>query len=72
MDYKGALRGFNVYVRNLWDWIQSVVREPNLTPHWQWDACRMHKWDRAAWQPYWEDPWTSSDMWDAQVCEQHD
>ena len=62
MDYDGAPREFDVYVRNLWDWIQSVVREPSLAPHWQWDACRMHKWDGTAWQPYWEDPWTGSDM----------
>ncbi|GJF00191.1 hypothetical protein PsYK624_164700 [Phanerochaete sordida] len=65
-DYRGSPMSYDMHVRNLWDWVQSVVREPRLGPHFQWDAIRMSKWDGSDWLPYVEDPITGSSMWDAQ------
>lgn len=68
MKYKNSQEeSFDVHVRNVWEWITTVVEEPSLAPHFQWDAQRMSKWDGAEWVPYYDDPCTGGSMWNAQV-----
>ncbi|GJE87349.1 hypothetical protein PsYK624_034320 [Phanerochaete sordida] len=69
VDFQGVPQEYEVYVRDMWSWIETVVQEPSLASKWQWDAQKMSKWDEDLneWMPYWEDPSTAEKMWEVQV-----
>ncbi|KIP01685.1 hypothetical protein PHLGIDRAFT_80257, partial [Phlebiopsis gigantea 11061_1 CR5-6] len=67
VNYRKQPQSFDIHVRSLWEWIVSVVEEPDLAPHFQWDAQRISKWNGERWVQQWEDPCTGESMWDAQT-----
>ncbi|GJE85102.1 Plavaka transposase-domain containing protein [Phanerochaete sordida] len=74
VNYQGKPQEYDVYVRDMWSWIETVVKEPSLASKWQWDAQKMSKWDEnlEEWMPYWEDPSTADKMWEVQTTLQDD
>jgi len=68
--YKGLERKFDVWVRPIWEWIESMLQDPQLINHFVWDACRMSKFDgqSSSWVQFYDEPWTGTRFWEVQVC----
>ena len=68
MDYKGAERKYDVYRRPLWKWAVSMLEDPNLAPHMEWEARKLYKWTNDKWMRFVDEPWTTDNWWNIQVC----
>lgn len=69
-EYKGQPRTFDVWVRPIWEWIESMLQDPQLIHHFVWDACKMSKFDgqSSSWVRFYDEPWTAARFWEIQVC----
>ncbi|KAG1898719.1 uncharacterized protein F5891DRAFT_1129341 [Suillus fuscotomentosus] len=45
VPYDSKMQEFNVYYRDLWDLATDLLRDPNLFPHFQFDAQHLSKFD---------------------------
>ena len=67
--YKKNDHTFDVWVRPIWEWIESMLQDPQLIPHFVWDACQMSKFDgKSSWVRFYDEPWTATRFWEIQVC----
>ena len=65
--YKKVDHTFDVWVRPIWEWIESMLQDPQLIPHFVWDACQMSKFDGKSWVRVYDEPWTATRFWEIQV-----
>ena len=47
-----------------------MLQSPDLIQHFEWDACRMSKFDKQSnsWVRFYDEPWTADRFWETQVC----
>jgi hypothetical protein len=64
---------FDVWVRPIWTWVEDMLQSPDLIQHFEWDACRMSKFDKQSnsWVRFYDKPWTADRFWETQVCGIH-
>lgn len=67
MAYKGKEKEYDVWYRPLWAWARSLLREPQLANHFEWDAQRLYKHDGEEFVRFYHEPWTADRWWDIQV-----
>jgi hypothetical protein len=61
-------REFTLRSRPLWDWAISLVNDPVLAPHFQWDAQHLSKFNGKEYVRFIHEPYTADRFWDIQVC----
>lgn len=68
--YRGEVRQFEFFAREIWDIAKDLIGDRVLAPHWSWDAMRLEKWNAkdATWERFYDEPVTADGIWDAQVC----
>jgi len=59
-----------MWYRPLWDWVNDLLNDPLLAPHFVWDAERLFKYstNKQEWIRFIDEPWTADRWWDIQVC----
>jgi len=67
-NYRTTEHNFKFYYRNLWDWALDLAGNPQLAPHFEWDAQRLFKFDGEQFIQFYHEPWTGNRWWKAQVC----
>lgn len=68
VPYDGKMWDFDVYYRDLWELATDLLRDPNLFPHFQFDAQRLSKFDGQTFVRFVDEPFTVEDFWNVQVC----
>jgi hypothetical protein len=61
------VRKFTLRSRSLWDWGVSLVQDPILAPHIQWDAQRLSKFNGKEYIRFIHEPYTADRFWEIQV-----
>ena len=56
---KNDVREFKLRTRPLWDWALSLVKDPILAPHFQWDAQRLFKFNGKEFVRFIHEPYTA-------------
>ena len=64
---------FEVHTRPVWDWALDLIANPQLAPHFVWDAERVYKHNGEEYEHFYGEPWTCDRWWDIQVsmCKQN-
>ncbi|KAG1903490.1 uncharacterized protein F5891DRAFT_946968 [Suillus fuscotomentosus] len=66
VPYDGKMQEFDVYYRDLWDLATDLLRDPNLFPHFQFDAQHLSKFDGQTFVRFVDEPFTAEDFWNVQ------
>lgn len=53
--------------RPLWDWAVDLISEPQLAPHFEWDARKVFKFGGENCTRVYDEPWTADMFWEFQV-----
>lgn len=61
------IRDFTVRSRSIWDWAMSIVKDPILAPHFQWDAQRLSKFNGKEFVRFVHEPYSADRFWEIQV-----
>ncbi|KAI5996912.1 hypothetical protein F5J12DRAFT_907015 [Pisolithus orientalis] len=64
--YKGKEMEFEVHTRPVWDWALDLLADPQLAPHFVWDAERVYKHNGEEYERFYGEPWTCDHWWDIQ------
>ena len=59
---------FPFWYRPLWDWLMGMVKDPQLAPHFVWDAVKLEKFDGHQFVRFIHEAWTAERFWEFQVC----
>ncbi|GJE99132.1 hypothetical protein PsYK624_153790 [Phanerochaete sordida] len=54
VPHKGKGSNYEVWARNTQNLVKTMLEDPKLAPHFQWDARRMSKWNGETWEDFWE------------------
>ncbi|KAH7919486.1 hypothetical protein BV22DRAFT_1075186 [Leucogyrophana mollusca] len=57
---------FDVHYRPLWDWACDLLRDPQVGPHFVFDAERLSKYNGSSFVRFYDEPWTVDAFWHAQ------
>ncbi|KAG1895695.1 uncharacterized protein F5891DRAFT_1193859 [Suillus fuscotomentosus] len=66
VPYDSKMREFDVYYRDLWDLTTDLLRDPNLFPHFQFDAQHLSKFNGQTFVRFVDEPFTAEDFWNVQ------
>lgn len=55
------------YHCDLWDWAVDKIVDPLLADKFEWDACRLFKFNGSQFVCFIHEPWTADQFWDVQV-----
>ncbi|KAI5998520.1 hypothetical protein F5J12DRAFT_906856 [Pisolithus orientalis] len=64
--YKGKEMEFEVHTRPVWDWALDLLTDPQLAPHFVWDAEWVYKHNGEEYERFYGEPWTCDRWWDIQ------
>jgi hypothetical protein len=56
-----------MWCRPLWNWILDHLIDPELAPHFEWDAQKVFKVQKGKYTQVYTEPWTGKRFWDVQV-----
>ncbi|KAF6755045.1 hypothetical protein DFP72DRAFT_1123733 [Ephemerocybe angulata] len=62
----GVTHTLTVQVRDVWSWALDLVKDPILAPHFEWDACKLSKFNGESWERFVNEPWTGEDFFEFQ------
>ncbi|THU90821.1 hypothetical protein K435DRAFT_675329, partial [Dendrothele bispora CBS 962.96] len=66
VEYQGKPKDFDVHYRPLWDWVEEIATNQDLSSEIVWDAQRLWKFDGSKWEKFIEEPWSASAWWNIQ------
>ncbi|KAI0633772.1 hypothetical protein C8Q77DRAFT_1218049 [Trametes polyzona] len=66
--YKNETRDYDLYIRDLWDYIKDILRDSYLMSQMDWDAYRLYRFDgpSAQWVRFLDEPFTADATWGIQ------
>ncbi|KAI6006563.1 hypothetical protein F5J12DRAFT_782832 [Pisolithus orientalis] len=64
--YKGKEMEFEVHTWPVWDWALDLLANPQLAPHFVWDAEWVYKHNGEEYEHFYGEPWTCDHWWDIQ------
>ncbi|KAI0271244.1 hypothetical protein BC834DRAFT_818216 [Gloeopeniophorella convolvens] len=67
VPYQNEERMFEVHYRPLWGWAQDLLTNPQLAPHFEWDARKIFKHNGESFVCIIDEPWTGDAFWNAQM-----
>ncbi|KAH9958378.1 hypothetical protein BJV74DRAFT_789349, partial [Russula compacta] len=56
--YKNVDRTFEIHYHLLWDWALDLLNDEHLVPHFEWDVCKLFKFNGEEWVQCFNEPWT--------------
>ncbi|KAG0694025.1 hypothetical protein DFH29DRAFT_985372 [Suillus ampliporus] len=59
-------REYEIHYHDLWELATDMLRNPQLFPHFTFDAHRFSKFDGNTFVPFVDEPFTAKDIWDVQ------
>ncbi|KAL4067263.1 hypothetical protein V8B97DRAFT_2025108 [Scleroderma yunnanense] len=65
--YKCKSMEFEVHTQLIWDWALDLLANPQLAPHFIWDAKCIYKHNRVEYEHFYNEPWTCDHWWDIQM-----
>ncbi|KAL4070460.1 hypothetical protein J3A83DRAFT_4188499 [Scleroderma citrinum] len=68
--YKCKSMEFEVHTQLIWDWALDLPANPQLAPHFIWDAKCIYKHNRVEYEHFYNEPWTCDHWWDIQMSSQ--
>jgi hypothetical protein len=63
------LQEYDVHYRDLWELAADMLHNPQLFPHFTFDAHRLSKFDGNTFVSFVDEPFTARDIWNVQVCD---
>ncbi|PCH36191.1 hypothetical protein WOLCODRAFT_86299, partial [Wolfiporia cocos MD-104 SS10] len=66
VPYKNETREFNVYGRDVWEWVLDLLKNPTLSQHWHWNPTRLYRYTGSDWERFIHEPWTGDRLWEVQ------
>ncbi|KAF9491747.1 hypothetical protein BDN71DRAFT_1484072 [Pleurotus eryngii] len=64
--YKGESLTYDVWRHPVWDWVMKLVQDPQLAPHFEWDAKHLFKYNGESWVHFYDEPVTGDLWWEIQ------
>jgi hypothetical protein len=68
VPFRGVDQTFQFYHRSLWDWAIDLLQDPEVGPHFVFDAQQLSKFDGEKFVRFIHEPWTANMFWEYQVC----
>ncbi|KAJ3519256.1 hypothetical protein NMY22_g13291 [Coprinellus aureogranulatus] len=69
-EFEGEIFTYDLWKRDIWDWVKSLVTNENLVHHFRWDAETVLQWideeEQSRWERCYGEPWTGSHWHEAQ------
>ncbi|KAJ6628855.1 hypothetical protein B0H10DRAFT_2260023 [Mycena sp. CBHHK59/15] len=66
IKYKKEDKTFDTYVRPLWKWTLSLIRDPHLATCFVWDSEKAYRFNGESYVRFYREPWTANAFWAAQ------
>ncbi|KAH7927024.1 hypothetical protein BV22DRAFT_1153995 [Leucogyrophana mollusca] len=66
VPFRGENMNYDIHYRPLWDWACDLLRNPQVGPHFVFDAQRLSKYNGTSFVRFYDEPWTANAFWDAQ------
>ncbi|KAL1660152.1 hypothetical protein GGF50DRAFT_63773, partial [Schizophyllum commune] len=63
VEHRGYEGTYQLYHTDLWDWMWTLVTDPNLAPYFVWNAQRLYRWNGTKWVRFFDEPWTGNRFW---------
>ncbi|EGO19929.1 hypothetical protein SERLADRAFT_373989 [Serpula lacrymans var. lacrymans S7.9] len=67
VPFRNEEHQFDVHFRPLWDWALDLLNDPELAPHFVFNAERLSKYNGRSFVQFFDEPWTAKDFWDIQL-----
>lgn len=67
VQYKKEPVEYDVHTRPIWEWALDLLANPELGPHFIWDAERVYKHNGTEYERFYNEPWTGDRWWDIQA-----
>ena len=67
MPYKKQMRTYDVYTRDIWQYVLKQIKNPVLAPYMHYDAVRMYRYKDGRFVRFIQGPHTADAMWELQV-----
>ncbi|KAG1833293.1 hypothetical protein DFJ58DRAFT_670896 [Suillus subalutaceus] len=68
VPYDDSIQQFDLYYRDLWEWVADLLCDPRLFPHMVFDAQWFSKFDGKTFIHFVDEPFTANTFWNVQVC----
>ncbi|KAG2093553.1 hypothetical protein BD769DRAFT_1615706 [Suillus cothurnatus] len=66
VPFRGVDQTFQFYHRSLWDWAIDLLQDPEVGPHFVFDAQQLSKFDGEKFVRFIHEPWTANMFWEYQ------
>ncbi|KAG2034064.1 hypothetical protein BDR03DRAFT_870910, partial [Suillus americanus] len=66
VPFQGVDQTFPFFHRSLWDWAVDLLQDPEVGPHFVFDAQQLSKFDGEKFVRYIHEPWTANAFWEHQ------
>ncbi|KIJ14120.1 hypothetical protein PAXINDRAFT_163495 [Paxillus involutus ATCC 200175] len=66
VQYKKEPVECDVHTWPIWEWALDLLANPELGPHFVWDAERVYKHNGTEYERFYNEPWTGDRWWDIQ------
>jgi Plavaka transposase len=66
-NFEGEKLEYETWCRPLWDWIMDHLTDPELVPHFEWDAQKVFRYHNGNRVRVFTEPWTGNRFWEIQV-----
>ncbi|KAG1738055.1 hypothetical protein EDD22DRAFT_982336 [Suillus occidentalis] len=66
VPFQGVDQTFPFFHRSLWDWAVDLLQDPEVGPHFVFDAQQLSKFDGEKFVQYIHEPWTANAFWEHQ------
>ncbi|KAG2043250.1 hypothetical protein BDR03DRAFT_1005327 [Suillus americanus] len=66
VSFCGVDQTFPLFHRSLWDWVTDLLQDPQVGPHFVFDAQRLSKFNGEKFVRFIHEPWTANAFWEYQ------
>ncbi|KAG1840105.1 hypothetical protein C8R48DRAFT_621151 [Suillus tomentosus] len=67
VPFQGDDKTFQLFHRSIWDWAVDLLQDPQVGPHFVFDAERLSKFNGDKFVRFIHEPWTANTFWEYQV-----
>lgn len=70
VPYKKEMRSYLLHFWPIWNWVEDILRNPNIVSRFTWDSCQLYKYNKISkcYTQFINEPWTADRFWELQVC----
>ncbi|KIK46880.1 hypothetical protein CY34DRAFT_21734 [Suillus luteus UH-Slu-Lm8-n1] len=66
VPFQGDNKTFQLFHRSIWDWAVDLLQDPQVSPHFVFDAERLSKFNGDKFVRFIHEPWTANAFWEYQ------